>query len=160
MRRVIREGVPAAEMPHVLGMERSRIERADKAVIAVVEPGGEVHAPGPPPHQRRAEPRVAIVKSTVWGFDRWYLWAPVVVSFSARLDKVTAGCPDRETAERLFGPGGLANIWPLLGPGWGGRETVGGSPRGERLTLADAERAALRIAEVLAPVRPTGRPQA
>ena len=43
-------------------------------------------------------------------------------------------CPCRQVAELAFGPGGLKEVFPLLpginGKEWGGRESVGGSPRG------------------------------
>ena len=43
-------------------------------------------------------------------------------------------CPNKEVAERAFGSGGLKNVFPRLpeieGKEWGGREAVGGSPRG------------------------------
>lgn len=90
-------------------------------------------------------PRVAVVHCAVWGFDVWYRLAPVVVSYASRMAKVTVGCPDRETAERLFGDGGLANVWPALGKGWGGRETIGGSPRGVRLRAGEAGRTAMEL---------------
>ena len=47
----------------------------------------------------------------MWGFDVWYRAAPIVVSYASRLKKVTVGCPDRDTAEALFGPGGLECVW-------------------------------------------------
>ena len=43
-------------------------------------------------------------------------------------------CPCRNAAELAFGSGGLKNVLPLLpklnGKEWGGRESIGGSPRG------------------------------
>jgi hypothetical protein len=96
---------------------------------------------------------VALVHGNVWGFDIWYRWAPVVVSFAERNKKVTLGCPDTETAERLFGPGGLFKVYEALGQGWGGREAVGGSPRGVPMTLDDAARVAESIAALLAEAR-------
>lgn len=145
MLALLRTGVPEPELRHILGRERSRIERADRALVGVVERDGRTHAPEPvPPASPPA--RVAVVESTVWGFDRWYLWAQVVVSYSKRLQKVTVGCPDRDTAERLFGPGGLLAVYEELGRGWGGREAVGGSPRGVPLTVADAWEAAAVVA--------------
>jgi hypothetical protein len=91
---------------------------------------------------------VALAAAPLWGFDVWYRVAPIVVSYSSRLEKVTIGCPDLETAEALCGPGGLQTLWPRLGPGWGGRETIGGSPRDAALTLADARLLAVRTAAV------------
>lgn len=96
-----------------------------------------------------SRPRVAVVHCAVWGFDVWYRLAPVVVSYASRMAKVTVGCPDTDTAERLFGPGGLARVWPALGKGWGGRETIGGSPRGQRLKAGDAGRTALELLDLL-----------
>ena len=93
--------------------------------------------------------RVVVVNSTVWGFDQWYRLAPVVVSFASRLAKITVGCPDVDTAERLFGPGGLENVWRAMGKGWGGRPTIGGSPRGVKLTLAGATSTAHKILPLL-----------
>ncbi len=89
--------------------------------------------------------RVLVVQSVVWGFDQWYRLAPLVVSFATRMAKVTVGCPDRPTADALFGEGGLMNVWPELGRGWGGRETIGGSPRGTRLAVHDAHATAERL---------------
>lgn len=145
MLALLRSGVAEDELRHILGRERSRIERADRAVVGVVERDGTTGLPErePPPGPPL---RVAVVESTVWGFDRWYLWAPVVVSYSKRLQKVTIGCPDRETAERLLGPGGLLSLYADLGRGWGGREAVGGSPRGVPMTLADAWKTAAVVA--------------
>ncbi len=93
---------------------------------------------------------VLLVKSTVWGFDQWYRLAPVVVSYAERMAKTTAGCPDVETAEALFGRGGLMNVWPALGRGWGGRATIGGSPRGVRQRVSDAEATAHVLVRTLA----------
>ncbi len=147
MVRLLREGVPPETARHVLGRERSRRERAERGVVAVFEPGGRRLDPPVAPAPRR--PRVLLAHATVWGFDVWYRIAPVVVSFSPRLHKVTVGCRDTRTAQRLFGPRGLLDVWPRLGQGWGGRESIGGSPRGEPLTLHDAERAAGLVARAL-----------
>lgn len=97
-----------------------------------------------------SRPRIAVVHCAVWGFDVWYRLAPIVVSYASRMAKVTVGCPDRDTAERLLGEGGLANVWPELGKGWGGRETIGGSPRGQRLKAGDAGRTAMALLEFMA----------
>ena len=69
------------------------------------------------------------------------MMAPIVVSYASRLEKVTVGVANVETACILFGDGGLNGVWPRLGKGWGGRESVGGSPRGLQLQLEDAYRA-------------------
>lgn len=93
--------------------------------------------------------RVLVVNSTVWGFDQWYRLAPVVVSYASRMAKVTVGCPDIDTAERMFGPGGLMRVWKALGRGWGGRETIGGSPRGQRLGASETHTTAAAVLKLL-----------
>jgi len=94
-----------------------------------------------------------ITDSTTWGFDVWYGrrlqdggpedfdgWRlPVVLARVAGAHNITIGCPNKAVAEELFGEGGLKNVFPLLdevAPGWGGREAIGGSPRGAKLTEA------------------------
>lgn len=51
-----------------------------------------------------------------------------------RAGNVMLTCPCVRVAEYAFGPGGLKNVFPKLPPIdgklWGGRESVGGSPRG------------------------------
>ncbi len=91
---------------------------------------------------------VVIPESNVFGFDVHYGrdsyhsinslqgWKRCCVI--ARVPKsgtVTIGCPNKEVAEELFGNGGLLNVFPKLpkinNKSWGGRESIGGSPRGE-----------------------------
>lgn len=87
--------------------------------------------------------------STVFGFDVWYgrntdidpkdaaAWAyPLVAAYVPKTKSFTVGCPNKEVAETLFGAGGLKNVFARL-DGWGGREAVGGSPRGKEMTLDD-----------------------
>lgn len=99
-----------------------------------------------------------VTNSRAWGFDVWYGrqpdhapndrrgWArPVVIALVESMGGITLGCPNVEVAEALFGPGGLKNVFPKLdaiAPGWGGREAIGGSPRGLKMTEADVQRAA------------------
>ena len=96
--------------------------------------------------------RVGVVEgSTLWGFRTWYgrhtviedpnqvsAWRrPVVLSLQAQDRNITIGCPTEAVAEQLFGEGGLKNVFPKLdqiAEGWGGRETIGGSPRGRAMT--------------------------
>lgn len=63
---------------------------------------------------------------------------PVVVAHVAAAGRVTVGCPNLAVAESLFGPGGLLVLFRRLGPDWGGREAIGGSPRGVSLSERDA----------------------
>jgi hypothetical protein len=88
-----------------------------------------------------------VAPSRVWGFDMqfhrrrdfpvdslegWRHWC--IAAYIEKTRAVTLSCPNKNVAERVFGPGGLLNVYPKLpSPGgglWGGREAVGGSPRG------------------------------
>jgi hypothetical protein len=159
MVHLLTDGVPNAELDRTLASDRNRRKRAVEGIIALYGWSGVRQTPPGNPELspvRRgvdvlaAPAAVLVVQSTVWGFDVWYRLAPVVVSYAQRQAKVTVGCPDKETAELLFGPGGLMAVWPLLGVGWGGRESVGGSPRGVRLALTDTEDTARSVLACLA----------
>ena len=58
-----------------------------------------------------------------------------ILAYLPQAGNVTVSCPNTAVAEAAFGPGGLKNVFPKLpevnGKTWGGRESVGGSPRGE-----------------------------
>ncbi|MEM1008616.1 MAG: hypothetical protein AAGJ35_06385, partial [Myxococcota bacterium] len=95
--------------------------------------------------QRAFGARVLLVESCVWGFDRWYRKAPIVVSYSRRSASITVGSPSVEVAEQTCGAGGLMNVFALLGKGWGGRASIGGSPRGAKMTFKQAEETASAI---------------
>lgn len=97
--------------------------------------------------------RTAAFSSSIWGFDfqfgrkeniaadsleAWNYWC-----LAARIEdagKVTLSVPTENIAEKAFGKGGLLNVYPLLpkvnGKEWGGRGSVGGSPRGESVDAA------------------------
>ena len=66
-------------------------------------------------------------------FDGWKHWC--LLAYVAAGQNVTISCPNKEIAELAFGKGGLMNVFPKLpsinNKTWGGRESVGGSPRGE-----------------------------
>lgn len=96
----------------------------------------------------RVSDEVCVVESAAWGFDIWYSEvAPIIVAYVAANGNVTIGCPDTESAEKFFGQGGLKNVFGKLEPqGWGGREAIGGSPRGQKLTREQALEAAKVIA--------------
>lgn len=150
MVELLTRGLPTDQLRNVLGMEKSRQGQARKALVLLIYPDG-TQIPGemadaPVKPGEMPERRVALVKGSVWGFDLWYRWAPVVVSWSSRLRKITVGCPNLSVATECFGPGGLMAIYPKLGIGWGGRETVGGSPRGVAVTLEDARHTAVELA--------------
>lgn len=90
---------------------------------------------------------ITVVQSPVWGFDVWYAnYSPVVVALNPNANNITVGVRSVELAEKFFGAGGLKNVFPKLGEGWGGREAIGGSPRGKVMTWEDALAAAKVIA--------------
>lgn len=137
-----------------LKSESARIEEANKAVIVKAMRG-----------LYRCDQVFVAHGSDAWGFDVWYGrvaespcdsasgWKhPVIVAYNAKAESITVGCPNVAVAEALFGPGGLKNAWPKLGcgsAGWGGRETVGGSPRGEKMTMDQAFIAACDLQAVI-----------
>jgi hypothetical protein len=112
-----------------------------------------------------------VAHSRVWGFDIWYGrqnpdlvgpegrsgWArPVVLALVEGMGGITIGCPNEDVAEEVFGPGGLLNVLPKLdaiAPGWGGREAIGGSPRGRNMTEEDLQAAARIVVGILDDMR-------
>lgn len=99
-------------------------------------------------------PNVTILESEVWGFDVWYGdHSPCVLALHSD-GNITIGVQDEETAVKLFGPGGLKNLFAELKPaGWGGREAVGGSPRGEKMTWEHMVEAGFQVVEKIEDVR-------
>lgn len=104
-----------------------------------------------------------ILGSRVFGFNEWYNrildvdpnisfgWQyPVIMAWTEKDQNVTVGCPNESVAEELFGPGGLNNVYSELQPsGWGGRPSVGGSPRGVKLTQEQVMAAAKQVADLI-----------
>lgn len=93
--------------------------------------------------------QLLLLRSAVWGFDVWYgrrspdadpklaaSWEhPLVLVHDSKSGAATLGCPNPAVARELFGPSGLLEVLPRLQPpGWGGRPSIGGSPRGQSLT--------------------------
>lgn len=113
---------PNKETEKSLNFETERKEKANKGIVKI-------------------ENNIMLVNSDMWGYDEWYKKGDVVVSFDPHKNSVSIGINDNKTAEKYFGKGGLKNVFPKLGPGWGGRENVGGSPRGEKMTFKDTEKA-------------------
>lgn len=107
----------------------------------------------------RVGEHVALVESELaWGFDVWYSerpGTPFVVAFDPTSGSVTVGCRDAATAERFLGPGGLKALWSALPGGWGGREAIGGGPRGVRLDRTQALEAAATLSELVSAGAPT-----
>lgn len=104
---------------------------------------------------------MTICGSRVFGFDVWYQrqpengapteaagWDnPIVVSWLEGAENITMACPNKAVAEELLGEGGLMNVFKTLnahygleeGSGFGGREAIGGSPRGRKMTEEDLQ---------------------
>jgi hypothetical protein len=151
MVRLLTVGLTDAERNHVIKRDRGRRRRAEEGILHLFDRGG-LELPIPStiadlpvrrgPAAIDGATRILVVRSSVWGFDIWYRLAPVVVSYAERMAKVTVGCPDLPTAELLLGQGGLERAWAALGKGWGGRGSIGGSPRGKRLSLSAARETA------------------
>ncbi len=159
MSNLLQSGLTSEERDHVVRSDQARRRAALEGILSLRgRDGADLSIPKQVPeillrgqNTTASDGRVLVVKSAVWGFDQWYRFAPCVVSYASRMAKITVGCADKETAQILFGPKGLSEVWPFLGHGWGGRESIGGSPRGERKNLHEAyETAGILIAHVLA----------
>lgn len=120
---------PVQLLEAVGGEERQRVAEARAAQVQIISQD------------------VAIVESRAWGYDVWYAEGrPVIVAYQAGKGHVSVGCRDLATAHRLFGLQGLRAAFPhLQPPGWGGRETIGGSPRSVRLEREQALAAAMQL---------------
>jgi len=142
-------GNPAPLKPIMEGAKGSEAARRTEAEVDLEERGSMIGD------------TVAIIEfSRSWGFDIWYGrqadqgtpnevsgWkAPVVLALVETMGGITIGCPNQAVAESLFGEGGLKNVFPKLdeaiSTGWGGREAIGGSPRGMKMTLEQLREAA------------------
>lgn len=75
--------------------------------------------------------------------------APVVVTFVAALKRVTFGAANEAVAIALYGEGGFKAIFAQLGNDWGGAEAIGGSPRGQEMTVEDAGRIAQQLSDLI-----------
>jgi hypothetical protein len=110
--------------------DRGRAEEAERGIV-------------------RQKGDVLLVHSDMIGFDFWYKKAPVVVLYNGTRKTISIGVINIEKSEELFGPRGLKNVFPKLGPEWGGRENIGGSPRGKEMTFSDAEEIFEKIVDML-----------
>jgi hypothetical protein len=131
------ERPPAALLKATLAEEAARVETAKRARII-----------------SRTE-HVVAVASDAWGFDVWYRqYAPIIVAFTPE-GRITVGARSKDVAEKLLGEGGLKNAFPVLTPeGWGGREAIGGSPRGAMMTEDQAAFACRQIALLIGRASP------
>ncbi|MCB9638618.1 MAG: hypothetical protein H6727_06895 [Myxococcales bacterium] len=130
MRRLLLGGLQPKQRTTIRRREEHRIQMAEESFLEHI---GE---------------RVLLVESRVWGFDRWYRKAPFVVSYSQRASSITIGCRSMVVAEQMLGEGGLLRVFPQMGHGWGGRESIGGSPRGVVFSFDQAREVAEKL-EVL-----------
>ena len=114
---------------------------------------------------------MTILGSRVFGFDVWYQrnveagapteaagWDnPIVVSLVETTNALTFGAPNKTVAEELLGAGGFMNVFKALnkaygladGAGFGGREAIGGSPRGQKMTAEDLTKAVSIINQLM-----------
>lgn len=113
-------------------------------------------------HGHHLGPILALEDAPGWGFDVWYGrrpqhspqsprgWhSPVVLWRQANHGQIMIGCPNEAVAKELFGPRGLGEIFDALPPkGWGGRASVGGSPRGQPMSAAQLHQAARCVARL------------
>lgn len=135
-----------AVKPYLDAAEASEKARCEAALADLTERGEKIGD-------------VVIIKeSRVFGFSEWYQrnlagaanhvngWDnPVVIALASGLQSLTFGCPNKDVAEAMLGKGGLMNVFTKLnelyalepGNGFGGRESVGGSPRGMKMTEED-----------------------
>lgn len=113
--------------------ERARRERAlEEYARAVTGPSGKTLLVAPSTvrgHDVHFFRQEAFSPRSLEGWRHW-----CVISHVQKAGNVMLACPNTAVAERAFGPGGLKNVFPRLprveGKEWGGRESVGGSPRG------------------------------
>jgi hypothetical protein len=127
------ETPPRKLMESVKRGERERIQQAREA------------------RQELLHPAVAFVESPVWGWDVWYAeTAPVIVAYQGETGRCSIGCRNEDTANHYFGSRGLLAVTDLLSPaGWGGRNTIIGSPRDWLITRDEAVSAAQRISRLI-----------
>lgn len=133
--RMLLGNPPKALLEGALAQEADRVAKARRAQTTFVSDG------------------VTLVESTEWGFDIWYAdHTAVIALYNPVTGSVAIGCPNAEKAEELFGKGGLKNVFADLQPqGWGGREAIGGSPRGQKLSHQQALDAARVVAKMVKP---------
>jgi len=134
------------------GVDRWRLltEQPPNALLAAVKKQEELRVQLA--NQASAE-RISTIVTCVWavtddfGFDVWYSrYGPCILARKPS-GRVSIGVRDKKTAEQLFRPGGLQNVYHCLAPsGWGGREAIGGSPRGAALTREQTLAAGLTVA--------------
>lgn len=82
--------------------------------------------------------KVVLAEADFWTMDGLSQIAEAIVAFMPKLGRITVGLKRHNG----FGRYGLKMVYPYLSkfihPGWGGRELIGGSPRGIRMDTEDA----------------------
>lgn len=156
----------AAEESESALREAAQLDLKERGSYSLISRGEAVNEATPPVgFNTRKQRRFALIidGSRCFGFNTWYQriekaepsskegWeTPVVLALSEKGQNITIGCPNKDVAEELFGPGGLKNVFPKMPhEGWGGREAVGGSPRGQVMTAQDLQAAAIVVVQNL-----------
>lgn len=156
--RQLTAGNPAVLKPYLDAAEESERVRCEAALADLNERGTKVGGV------------MVLNRSRVFGFSEWYQrnaaagspneasgWGnPIVVALNAQ-DALVFGAPNKEVAEEILGKGGLLNVFTKLnelyalepGNGFGGREGIGGSPRGMKMSWEDAQKAAALINDMI-----------
>lgn len=154
-RQLLTEERMSSIIANAVTLEKERHEMAMKDMLEYGERSGRV---------------LCINGNRVFGFSEWYSrlatdnnirqassWKnPIVIAKNAK-DELIFATPNKEVAEELFGKGGLLNVFKELnilfnceaGCGFGGREGIGGSPRGRKMSVGDMEASAVVINEIL-----------
>lgn len=122
---------PAAESLRIRSEQRRRIAAEDMENGVLGESGRVMMIPASRV-KGQYEQHMRIETAAADSLEGWRHWC--LISRVAASGSVMIACPCRRVAESAFGPGGLMNVFPKLpqigGKSWGGRESVGGSPRG------------------------------
>lgn len=145
--KLLTAGNPANIRPFIAAAEQAEKARRDGALEDMNLRGKKVG-------------RVLVINpSRTFGFAEWYQrneaagtpeqaagWDnPITVCLVEKTSAITFGMPNGKVAEEIFGKGGLMNVFTRLnelygfapGAGFGGREGIGGSPRGMVMTEDD-----------------------
>ena len=89
---------------------------------------------------------VSVPAELGFGFDVWYKSHSFVVAYLEKWGSITVGATSEAEAARV-GDGGLLDLFNDLEGAWGGRSTVGGSPRGEKMSFLNAAAVASVLSE-------------
>jgi len=93
---------------------------------------------------------VSVPAELGFGFDVWYQEYPFVVAHLEKWGSITVGATSEVAAQR-YGANGLLDFFNDQEGAWGGRSTVGGSPRGQQMSFAEAIAVAADLDEGVRP---------